>query len=348
MKKNLIVSIPVYLLFTMIFFHSCEQTSIKKPIRSISKIVFLSNRDSAPRQFDVFTMNLDGSKQINLTRDLNTIQTNSKPLFSPDQNKVAFTAFEKTGPVLKLYDLQDSTLVTLCLLTHDAPHAEFSPDGKSIVFVQKVADRRQIYLINTDGSDEKNISNNSFDEYNPSFSSNGKHVVFVSDRHNSYMLRIIDLETFKIDDINLDCGKPANPKFSQDNSMIVFSAEQKGVSDIYIMKSNGTRLQNLTLGRYRNTFPQFTPDGSTIVFLSNERGMKYQDICTIDVKGKLFTNLTRDLNYINQHFIITPGGRFIIFDSVKFNDCEIFQVEIKSGELVNLSNHPKWDQSPNI
>ncbi len=348
MKKKLNFSIPIYLLFMLILLQSCEQTNIKKPFRTISKIVFLSNRDSEPRQFDVFTMNLDGSEQINLTRDLNSIRTHSRPILSPDQHKLVFTAFEDSGPVLKLFDLQDSTFTTLCLLTHVAPHAEFSPDGKTIVFVQKVDDRRQIYQINSDGTGERNLSNNNFDEYNPSFASDGKQIVCVSNRNNSYLINIFNLETLKVNEINVDCGIPANPKFSQDISMIVFSAEQNRVSDIYIMKSNGKHLQNLTLGRYRNTFPQFTPDGSKLLFLSNERGMKYQDICIIDVKGRQITNLTRDLNYINQHFNITPDGRFIIFDSVKFNDCEIFKVEIKSGELVNLSNHPKWDQSPNI
>ncbi|UCE07365.1 MAG: hypothetical protein JSW07_04865, partial [bacterium] len=85
-----------------------------------------------------------------------------------------------------------------------------------------------------------------------------------------------------------------------------------------------------------------------ILFLSNQRSMKHRDICIIDGKGKHFKNLTRGLNYINQHPRFTPDGKSIIFDSIKFNDSEIYKVDIDGKNLKNLTNHPKWDQSPGI
>ena len=107
-------------------------------------------------------------------------------------------------------------------------------------------------------------------------------------------------------------------------------------------------MKNIIKGKVVESRPQITPDGSKIVFLARHRGMKYSDVCVIDKNGKHFKNLTIDLNYINQKPLITPDGKSIVFQSITFNNCEIYLVDITGKNLVNLTNHPKWDQSPSL
>lgn len=321
---------------------------IQKTPRPFSKIVFLSNRDSENRQFDIFIMAPDGSGQQNLTAALNTIRSHSRPILSPDQKTVAFVAFEQQGPALQLMHLQDSSMIHLAWLTTDQPDAAFSPDGKKIVFVQRIAERRQISMVDVDGSNEMNLSDNAFDEYDPSFSSDGSRIVFVSRREGNSVIYILNPANGNVKEVFRDPGIAYHPVFSPKGSQIAFSLQREGVSDIFVLKMDGTDPRNLTNNRAFDKSPVFSPDGDKIVFVSNQRGMKYQDICVIDKDGKQFRNLTPELNFINQHPSITPDGQMIIFDSVKFNDSEIYKVEIETGELFNLTRHPKWDQAPDI
>jgi len=76
--------------------------------------------------------------------------------------------------------------------------------------------------------------------------------------------------------------------------------------------------------------------------------MKYCDVCIINKNGEQFKNLTNDLNYINQNPLITPDGKSIIFQSITFINCEIYRVDLDGNSPVNLTNHPKWDQSPDF
>ncbi|MBD3375023.1 hypothetical protein GF406_08320 [candidate division KSB1 bacterium] len=344
MRNKLWLQSLLALMMTLLLAVAC----IQKTARPFTKIIFLSNRDAEKREFDIFMMAPDGSNQQNLTATLNTIRTHSRPKLSPDQKKIAFVSFETQGPALKLMNLQDSSVIHLAWLTTDQPEAEFSPDGEKIVFVQRIEGRRQLNMVNVDGSQEINLSDNAFDEYDPCFSSDGSNIVFVSRREGHSVIYILNPANGNVREAFRDPGIAYHPVFSPDNSSIAFSLQREGISDIFVMKKNGTDVKNLTNNRAFDKSPVFSPDGNKIIFVSNQRGMKYQDICVIDKDGKQFRNLTPELNFINQHPSITPDGQMIIFDSVKFNDSEIYKVDIESGELFNLSQHPKWDQAPDI
>lgn len=337
----------VLIISFLVFLNAC-----KKPMERVSiqdpKIVFLSNRDAPRRHFDIFIMNMDGSKQTNLTDSLTGIRTLSNPLFSPDQRRILYLVFEDGKKTLQLMNIDGSNRISLAEVSTDTPDPRFSPNGSYIVFVSIVNGRRQIHIVDIEGKNLKNLSNNDFDEFDPSLSPNGSRIVFVSKRDGSSSIFVMNKDGSNRSKLTDDLENERHPRYSPDGSKIVFSSSRDGNHDIHIMKSNGKNLRNLTKSRAFDTGPKISPDGSKIAFVSNRRGMKYRDICIIDRNGTHFKNLTSDLNYINQHPIFTPDGKSIIFDSVKFNDSEIYKVNSDGQNLENLTNHPKWDQVPSI
>lgn len=348
MKKTCPVHLGFFVIVFSLTFGGCEKSVSTFPAKQFKKIVFLSNRESDQRQFDIFMMAPDGREQTNLTRDIASIRTHSRPILSPAQDFIAFTAFEVQGPALQIMQLSDLAVTTLTQLTHDAPHPQFSPKGEKLVYVDKINDLRQIHLMNCDGSGKQNISKNDCDEFDPSFSPDGSRIVFISKCKNRYEIGTINLVQLERHMISVDEGVPGKPVFSPNGDYIAFASDRKGISDIFIIRNNGKGLKNLTQRKSYDVMPQFLPDGSRLVFVSNLRGHQYRDICVIDTRGKKLSNLTKQLNYFNQNPHITPDGKTIIFETNNFVDSEIYRVDIQTEKLTNLSNHPAWDQAPGI
>jgi len=337
----------IYLFIILIFISLGCREQTQKQLKDFSKIVFLSNRDAPKRQFDIFMMEPDGGNQVNLTPDIESIVTVSQPVLSPDGNKILFLAYEK-DKLLRILDIEQHTVTDITEIDFNIPQFSFSPKGDKIVFVRKIEGHRQIFMINTDGSGEKCLSNPDYDEFDPSFSPDGSQIAFVSKGSGIFAITIMKKDGTKIRDLVQQKGKIRFPAFSPNGKYVAFNAYENNIPGLYLVKSDGRGLKNIIKGKVVDSRPQITPDGSKIVFLARQRGMKYSDVCLINKNGKQFKNLTIDLNYINQKPLITPDGKSIVFQSIKFNNCEIYRVDMNGKNLVNLTNHPKWDQSPNF
>ena len=112
--------------------------------------------------------------------------------YSPDSSQITFS-------VLKDRDLRTSDIYVMnsdgtqikCLtdqkaefenLTCENSSPRWSPDGTKIAFSSNRSGNYQIHLMNPDGTNIKNISQNSFDEDYPDWSPDGKNIVFVSNK----------------------------------------------------------------------------------------------------------------------------------------------------------------------
>ena len=103
--------------------------AITSPVES--KIAFYSNRDG---NFEIYTMNSDGSNQIQLTFN---DAADSYPVWCPDGLKIAFTS-DRDGNI-EVYVMTADGTNQRNLTNHPANdrHPDWSPDGSRIVFSSK-------------------------------------------------------------------------------------------------------------------------------------------------------------------------------------------------------------------
>jgi TolB protein len=134
-----------------------------------SKIAFASDRHGKPM---VYMMNADGS---NVQRMTFAGHFNSNPSFSPDGKWIAFAGYPDGQDNFEIYMISTdkASLVRLTRARNkyggwsNNEEPVFSPDGRQLLFVSDRTGKRQLYMINTDGTNERPITNDDRNYFRP-------------------------------------------------------------------------------------------------------------------------------------------------------------------------------------
>jgi Tol biopolymer transport system component len=95
--------------------------------------------------------------------------TSYDPAWSPRGDWIAFVSTAYDGDEIYLVDPQGTTVQRL---TYNAwewdKHPAWSPDGSQIVFYSnRNTGHRQLWIMNADGSNQRNLSNDEFENWDP-------------------------------------------------------------------------------------------------------------------------------------------------------------------------------------
>lgn len=124
------------------------------------KIAFSSDRSGKPM---IYVMNVDGSGVRRLTF---AGHYNSTPSWSPDGKKLAFAGFDRNKNNFDIFLVNvDGTGLERLTSAKKAngkwsnnEEPSFSPDGRHVMFISDRTGPRQIYMVNSDGSNERRIT----------------------------------------------------------------------------------------------------------------------------------------------------------------------------------------------
>ena len=85
-------------------------------------------------------------------------------------------------------------LVILFFILPNVALADFSPDGKQIVFSSNVAGGSQIFISNADGKNSKRISREGGSYYDPSWSPKGDKIAFTKQEGGHFYIGVMDID----------------------------------------------------------------------------------------------------------------------------------------------------------
>lgn len=179
-----------------------------------NKIVFTSIRNG---DLDIYTMDIDGSNVKQLTHELGY---DGGPFFSWDGKKIVYRAYHpKTEKEVEEY--------------------------KEMIREQMIKPMKlQIMIMDADGSNKQQITNNDAANFAPFWHPDGKHIIFSSNMADTskipmnFDLFLINIETKKIERITYSPVFESFPMFTKDGKKLIFAsnrnAKVRGETNVFI------------------------------------------------------------------------------------------------------------------
>ncbi|HEX8565490.1 MAG TPA: LamG-like jellyroll fold domain-containing protein [Pyrinomonadaceae bacterium] len=216
-------------------------------------------------------------------------------------------------------------------------------NGK-IAFSSNRTGINQIFTMNSDGSNQINVSNNSANpSFEPASSPDGGRIAFSRIIDNNYEVYVMNSDGGNQTRLTNNPALDAAPHWSPDGTKIVFFSDRTGGGDIYVMNADGTNQTRLTTAAGFDLAPKFSPDGSRIAFVSSRDGNR--EIYVMNSDGANQTRVTT--NSVTDEFPAwSPDGSKIVFLSTRTGNQEIFVINADGSNPVNLSNNPATDSIP--
>jgi TolB protein len=290
------------------------------------RIVFDSDRTGT---FEIFSMAADGTDVVQLTDDPGTDAFWAR--MSPDRRTILFYRtpagrhnergeYEHTELWMMRADGSGATLVVPrhAYGWNLHGHAEWSPDGASLVMFAGRNTNPQIWMTDRWGRDPRQLTDEAGTNVDPSFSPDGRTIVYAGCPHRICLPS--DQEIYAIpsrggDRVRLtdDGVRDHDPYFSPDGRTIAFLSQTAsddeghpaGTWNIRVMGVDGQGVRMLTDDEHINSKPAWSPDGREIYFhrLVYGRGDGFQ-VWAIDVATGAMRELTAGASSLNEY----PGA----------------------------------------
>ncbi len=256
-----------------------------------NRIVYTSAVDWL--QSDIVLMNNDGSNSINLGRG-------EHPIFSNDNSKILY----KTDGLIGIINPDGSNKVVLTnwadsiysTAGQDYP-VQFSSDDSKILFISRINNNADIYVMSTDGDNVKRLTSNPGYDGNCSFSNDDSKILFSSYRNGVSQIYIMNSDGSN--EVQLTTTEKYNnkAKFSPDGNRIVFHSGRNGREEFYIMNIDGTNQRRLTNNNSLKYNFSFSPDGKYIVYSQMDKENLNENksvISLLNIESGEIVNLTNN------------------------------------------------------
>lgn len=224
------------------------------------KLYFVSDRDSKPRKYFLYEMDSDGQN----VRKISQFLVEDSWVSSRKQGKELVVSSPKDGKRHELYII-DRNGTQLKRLTNDDIYDSdpaFSPDGKKVVFRSKRSGVDELWIMDEDGSNLRQLTFYPKDEK------------YEDDRFYH----------------------ASAPFWEPNRNLISFGSKRKGNYNIFTIKPDGTGLKQLTHGTFDELWHAWSPDGKWIVYDGTNQEGNY-DIYLMRADGSARKQLTTDKRY---------------------------------------------------
>ena len=260
----------------------------------------------------------------------------SSPRLAPDGRQILYQAqLEDRRVEIRLTDLETRTTRSIFKTAPNYPlnfplAPAWSPDGQRIAFTDRAGGNSEIFIINTDGSNLRNLSNDPLPDTNPVFSPDGNEIIFVRDFYGKSHLYRMNLDGTNQRRLTEKDGYELTPSFSPDGFYLAFAgdrqnAEPRGL-DIFLLEfNNPTNEKRLTAQRFHDTAAAFSPDGKRIAFVSSADGNAEIYLMNSDGAGLLRLTRTKAEETTPQ---FSKDGKNLIFASNRNGRFALYQIQL--------------------
>ena len=217
------------------------------------KIAFTSDRRNG-FSLEIYVMNADGEKPVQLTTDHPPAVNDESPSWSPDGTKIAFASNRGDSYDIYVMDADGNNLVQLTKGRAKEVSPCWSPNGMKIVFTSSGnVLKSEIYVMDADGANPVNLTQNPEAlNKNPSWSPDGRRIAFESWGVGNHDIYVMDADGKNVVQLNDNFAWDAFPAWSPDGNHIAFTSFRNLMGEeIFLMNSDGSEITQLTRSAHR-------------------------------------------------------------------------------------------------
>ncbi len=217
--------------------------------------------------------------------------------------------------------------------------------GGVIAFVSDRKGSQDIYSMNADGSDQRQLTTTSSNDGWPSWSPDGAQIVFHKIKPSGSTLNILDIASGEIFPLVVGgSGNKWEPAWSHDGKKIAFSNQPRNsFGNLYLIELPGNNKLRLTNTDSTDGGPVWSADDSMIAFYSDRDGN--MEVYLMESDGSNQRRLT-DNRAEDIVFSWSPDGSKIAFVSSRNGNYEIYTMNSDGSNQLRLTNHPGDDMYP--
>jgi Tol biopolymer transport system component len=280
-----------------------------------TQIAFLSSGEDYEQS--IYTINANGSNLQKLSgpeRGLTVLDLK----WSPSGSKIMFSTQSRMTMQNCIWTIAPEEGVVQVTNRDDAYNATWSPDGSRIAYELVAPEREEIWMVNADGSDQKQLLPQVKEYYievyrQPTWNADGSKIACAaySSGFDHFDIIVLDLNDKSVTTLTdrrpryyqpfmvesgyehiyypgllaegTERGDEVNPKWSPEGSKILFETENG--NDIWVMNSDGTDMFLLVANDNPHEIisnPQWSPDGSEILFERQQAGSRNLYVVTLE------------------------------------------------------------------
>lgn len=214
-------------------------TGIASPSPDGKRIVFVSDALSS---MDVWVANRDGKSPRDITPWPESVET--YPDWSPDGSRIVLCSTKNSSNFNIWVINSDGTVPLMLTSIGNNQQPRFSPDGQSIVFVSNRTGKNEIWVMNTDGTNQRSVALIPLRISDPEWSIDGEEIVYVGTSHDSSNLYTINLDG--TDSWQLTFGEFEDWQPDWGQLGIIFASNRNEIQGLWVIQPNGTGIQPFT------------------------------------------------------------------------------------------------------
>lgn len=228
------------------------------------------------------------------------------------------------------------------------PH--WSKDGKSILYQSNRTGKWQLYIINRDGSGDRRITNDQFNNYMADWSPDNSRIAFVSDRTGNEDIFVMNADGTDQRNLTNNSARDIHPYWTPDGQSLLFNSTRvnPNILSIHKMTQAGTDIKRISISSDDETCAHLSIDGSKILYLRAFLGQN-DEIFTSELSTGKATNIS-NTGASEGWPCWAPDGKSVVYASAQFGVFNLFQKSLANESPRRLTHvsSPWYDARPMV
>ncbi len=223
----------------------------------------------------------------------------------------------------------------------------------TILFTSTRDGNWEVYTMNSDGNNQRNLSNHTGADYGLGWSPDGRYILFYSNREGNEDIWKMDADGKNPVNLTKHPATERAAAWSPNGKEIVFITDRDGEErELYIMNADGTQQRRITYNKAYTECPVWTKNGKGIVFtmMVNDKTdtglVSNGDLHLVSIDGKKMTRLTHKKGFDSGASFSPDFKRLAFYGPGDNKWYDIFLADANGSNITNLTQDATEDYSP--